>query len=116
MTASSKTIAIQVDHLEAPRRLWRSRRRTAPGIWQQVEAALKDCDSEPGETDICLDLSEFQKINTLGINELIRTQSKVRARGGHLRLRGLCDSVRAVFRLTRLERVFEFEDEPATIV
>ncbi|QDV42935.1 STAS domain protein [Stieleria neptunia] len=95
-----------------------NRRKSARKISSKVSAAL-DQPRERLVTDVIVDLGQVTWISSAGLNELIRLQAQSRASGIHLRLRSLNEAVRDVFRITRLERIFEFdgnpENEPAPV-
>jgi anti-anti-sigma regulatory factor len=55
-----------------------------------------------------VDMSEIDRITSEGLNELIGLNSEARAQGVTVQLLDVCPSVRDVFKLTRLERMFEF--------
>ena len=63
-----------------------------------------------GRSETCLfvDMSEIERITSEGLNELIALNSEARSRGVFMQLLDVCPSVRDVFKLTRLERMFEF--------
>ncbi|PAY15981.1 hypothetical protein CKO51_29045 [Rhodopirellula sp. SM50] len=88
-----------------------NRRKSARKISSKVNAAL-DQPREHMVTDVIIDLGQVTWISSAGLNELIRLRAQSRASGIHLRLRSLNDAVRDVFRITRLERIFEFEGNP----
>ncbi|MEM6688396.1 MAG: STAS domain-containing protein [Planctomycetota bacterium] len=98
-----------------PENLRMKRRRLARPIKPlEVDALAKldellDEGTKNATGELRVDLSGIDRIDSEGLNELIRTQSRLRARGVQLRLTGVGETVREVFRLTRLERVFEFE-------
>ena len=56
-----------------------------------------------------LDLQRVERISSAGLNELIGINSLARSRGVRLVLLDVQDSVREIFALTRLERMFEFD-------
>ena len=87
-----------------------NRRKTAAQISHQVGAAL-DVPREQLITDLVIDLSDVAWISSVGLNELIGLQARARTSGVHLRLRSPTETVREVLRITRLERIFEFEGE-----
>lgn len=69
-----------------------------------------------GRSGTCLlvDMSEIERITSEGLNELIALNSEARSRGVFIQLLDVCPSVRDVFKLTRLERMFEFGTVAAT--
>lgn len=89
-----------------------NRRESARQISSDVSAALKRKGECP-TTDVVMDLSDVGWISSAGINELIQLQTRSRAQGINFRLRATCDTVREVFRITRLERSFQFDSAPA---
>lgn len=85
-----------------------NRRKSAGQLCSEVDAAL----TQPGEnqvTDVVVDLEQVTWISSVGLNELIQLQAKTRASGVGLRFRSLSETVREVFRITRLERTFELD-------
>ncbi|MDV6031337.1 MAG: STAS domain-containing protein [Phycisphaera sp. RhM] len=88
-----------------------NRRKSARKISSKVNAAL-DQPREHTVTDVIIDLGQVTWISSAGLNELIRLRAQSRASGIHLRLRSLNEAVRDVFRITRLERIFEFDENP----
>ena len=88
-----------------------NRRKLARKISSKVSDAL-DQPREQLVTDVIVDLGQVTWISSAGLNELIRLQAQSRASGIHLRLRSLNEVVRDVFRITRLERIFELEGNP----
>lgn len=67
-------------------------------------------DGEPTSDPIAvnLDLQWIERITSVGLNELIGINAAARSRGIRLVLLNVSESVREVFSLTRLERMFEF--------
>ncbi len=60
---------------------------------------------EPREVD----MSELTFISSAGLRVLIATQKRLEPKGIKLRLRGLSRHVREIFRITRLDAVFDIE-------
>ncbi|WP_182865910.1 STAS domain-containing protein [Rhodopirellula sp. JC639] len=85
-----------------------NRRKSAQQISSRVSAEL-DQPRECLVTEVVVDLGRVTWISSAGLNELIRLQAQSRACGVNLRLRSLSEVVRDVFRITRLERIFEIE-------
>ncbi len=88
-----------------------NRRKLARKISSKVSDAL-DQPREQLVTDVIVDLGQVTWISSAGLNELIRLQAQSRASGIHFRLRSLNEAVRDVFRITRLERIFDFDENP----
>jgi len=59
-----------------------------------------------GAVRLVMDLSNLDYIDSAGLGVLVSTLKMLRARGGDLRLFGVKDSVKMIFDLTRLSRVF----------
>lgn len=57
---------------------------------------------------LLVDMTDIESITSEGLNELIALNSEARGLGVSVRLLEVCTSVRDVFKLTRLERMFEF--------
>jgi anti-sigma B factor antagonist len=55
---------------------------------------------------ITIDLSALRLIDSSGVGVLVSLFKRVRANGGEVRIVGLKDQPRAIFRLLRLDRVF----------
>jgi anti-sigma B factor antagonist len=55
-----------------------------------------------------LDLSGLTHIDSTGIGRCIASLNKISQAGGHLRVTGAAGQVREAFRVTRLDRVFQF--------
>lgn len=60
------------------------------------------------ESSLFVDMSEIERITSEGLNELIGLNSEARSRGISIQLLDVCPAVRDIFKLTRLERMFEF--------
>jgi anti-sigma B factor antagonist len=69
-----------------------------------------------GEKFILINLSRVTMMDSSGIGTMIRCHSAINAAGGKLRLVGANNTVRQAFKVTRLDKVFEFhEDEQSAI-
>ena len=73
---------------------------TAPRLKQAVDAHART-----GQT-LTIDLREVTFIDSMGLAALVRAQHRAFARGAHLQLVAPPERVLAVFRLTRLDRIF----------
>ncbi|MDG2221462.1 MAG: STAS domain-containing protein [Rubripirellula sp.] len=79
---------------------------------EQMQQAI--CEAQKhGSSRLALDLSEVSQIRSVGLNSLIAVNSSSRCVGLSVVLLNIQASVREVFSLTRLERMFEFEERPA---
>ena len=56
--------------------------------------------------EVTLDLSALRLIDSSGVGVIVSLFKRVRAHGGQVRIVGLRDQPRAIFRLLRLDRVF----------
>ena len=69
--------------------------------------------NEPSNAVLEIDLHLVSRINSTGLNSLISVQTLARHAGVRLELSGVCAEVREVFRITRLERMFEIVSNDA---
>ncbi len=88
-----------------------NRRKSAKRISSEVSAALERRPRDFPMTDVVMDLSNVGWLSSAGLNELIRLQAQSRASGIKFRLRSTSETVREVFRITRLERTFQFDSD-----
>lgn len=75
---------------------------TASVAREWIEAASAD---EPA--NIVINLSEVTFVDSTALSTLVRGMKRTRSRNGNLHLCGLQQSVRMVFELTRLDKVFD---------
>ena len=69
-----------------------------------------------GEKLIVINLSRVTMMDSSGIGTMIRAHSAISQAGGKLKLVGANNTVRQAFKVTRLDKVFEFhEDEQSAI-
>ena len=94
------TIALQAGHLNHV------------GAVRQISTHLQElAASEPSSRSsiqLNLDLKRVERITSAGLNELIGINTLARSHGIRLVLLDVQESVREIFALTRLERMFEF--------
>ncbi len=86
---------------------------------QQVCDLIQDVpisESANGTSRLHLDFSQIERISSAGLNGLVRLRSRTRSLGFEMVLVNLPPSVREVFELTRLERVFNLDEEPMTVI
>jgi anti-sigma B factor antagonist len=76
-----------------------------------VKSQLKELVDE-GYVELIVSLEEVPFVDSSGLACLVSGLKATRQAGGTLKLAGLCDQARTVFRLTMLERVFEIYDDP----
>lgn len=73
-------------------------------LWRTVEPLL-----EKGKRSFVIDLTPVKFLNSLSIASIITARNKVTAAGGKLALSGLADHVKSVFRILKLERLFQLD-------
>ena len=64
--------------------------------------------------EIRVDLSELRLVDSSGIGALVSLYKRVRAVGGQVLFSGVTAQPRVIFKLLRLDVVFELEPEPET--
>lgn len=74
---------------------------TAPELKPTIERLI--CDRRRRVT---VDLSALRLIDSSGVGVLVSLYKRIRAAGGDLRIVGVTDQPRAIFRLLRLDAVF----------
>lgn len=74
---------------------------TAPEFRQLVDELVAE-----SRSNITLELSSLRLIDSSGVGVIVSLFKRVRANGGQVRIVGLRDQPRAIFRLLRLDRVF----------
>lgn len=74
---------------------------TAPDLRSVVDAIVNESRKE-----VTLELSSLRLIDSSGVGVIVSLFKRVRANGGQVRIVGLRDQPRAIFRLLRLDRVF----------
>lgn len=80
---------------------------SAPLLRELVRATLL-----PEHKNIDVDLSRTTFVDSEGLGALISAHKAVAPRGGSVRLHGASRNVRELFRLTRLDEIFEFVPAP----
>lgn len=74
---------------------------TAPDLRSVVDDLVNESRKE-----VTLDLASLRLIDSSGVGVIVSLFKRVRAIGGQVRITGLRDQPRAIFRLLRLDRVF----------
>jgi anti-sigma B factor antagonist len=74
---------------------------TAPELRPALDALVAE-----NRQKIIIDLSSLRLIDSSGVGVLVSLFKRVRANGGDVRIVGVRDQPRAIFRLLRLDRVF----------
>ena len=83
----------------------------AKSFAERMQQASDDAQSS-GSSRLALDLGQVSRIRSAGLNGLIAVNSNARCDGLRVVLLNVQEGVREVFSLTRLERMFEFEESP----
>ena len=88
------------------------------GAGREISTQLKELaavnSSSRSSIQLNLDLKQVERITIAGLNELIGINSLARSSGIRLVLLDVQESVREIFALTRLERMFEFRNSAAS--
>ncbi len=74
---------------------------TAPDLRSVVDQLVND-----KKKSVTLELSNLRLIDSSGVGVIVSLFKRIRANGGQVRIVGLRDQPRAIFRLLRLDRVF----------
>jgi anti-sigma B factor antagonist len=74
---------------------------TAPDLRSEVDALVNE-----NRKEVTLELSGLRLIDSSGVGVIVSLFKRVRANGGQVKIVGLRDQPRAIFRLLRLDRVF----------
>jgi anti-sigma B factor antagonist len=83
---------------------------------QALGAELFDLVDRQGHTKLVVDLTGVKYLSSAGLAKLTELDRRVRQVGGRLRLCGLGPTVRDVFRVSQLDRLFAIdEDEAASL-
>lgn len=75
---------------------------TAPEARPVIEETLTD-----GSREIIMDMNQLNLIDSSGVGVIIDLFKRARANGVQCKVTGVRDQPRAIFRLLRLDRVFE---------
>lgn len=74
---------------------------TAPELRSVVDDLVNE-----GRKEVTLELAQLRLIDSSGVGVIVSLFKRIRANGGQVRITGLRDQPRAIFRLLRLDRVF----------
>jgi anti-sigma B factor antagonist len=75
---------------------------SAPDIRPTLEALVAE-----GRKKITVDLSTLRLIDSSGVGAIVALYKRIHARGGKVSVKGLKDQPLAIFKLLRLDRVFD---------
>ena len=67
--------------------------------------------ADRADLELTVDFSDIGRLTSIALNELINMNRQARTRGVQLVLANVSDSLRDIFTLTRLERMFNFSTE-----
>ena len=74
---------------------------TAPELRSVVDALVTE-----QRKNIVLELSSLRLIDSSGVGVIVSLLKRVRAHGGDVKIQGLCDQPKAIFKILALDRVF----------
>lgn len=72
------------------------------GIWKSVEEQVG-----AGSVNVVLDFGEVSYLNSMNIAGIISLRNKVEGAGGKLLLANMKDQIVSIFRILKLERMFD---------
>jgi len=81
---------------------------------EDFRATWTEALSGGGVKNVVVVLTDVTMIDSSGIGTMIRCHSAVTAQGGKLKLVGANNTVRQAFKVTRLDKVFEFHESEET--
>jgi anti-anti-sigma factor len=81
------------------------------GLWKTIEPFL-----DAGRRHIVLELSQVSFLNSINIAAIIAARNKVVALEGKMMLADLNDRVKAIFKVLKLERLFELNRSTAAAI
>jgi len=109
-------MAVQIEHSETSpgRAVIRVTGRITLGeASAEIDALVKRLIAE-GRIHLVFDLSGVTHIDSTGIGQFIASLNKLRSSGGDLRMACATGQVRDAFRVTRLDTIFQFDDDLET--
>jgi anti-anti-sigma factor len=80
------------------------------GLKSVIAMIDKEVAADPGISLVVLDLSQVSYMPSMALGLLVQMSSKCKSRQQQFKLAGLKPSLRQVFSITRLDRVFQFAD------
>lgn len=72
------------------------------GLWKALEPRVK-----AGDKAVVLDLAGVNYLNSMAIAAIISLRNKIQAAGGKLMLADLHEQIATIFRILKLERLFD---------
>jgi anti-sigma B factor antagonist len=106
-------MALRIEEREAGPGRWVVRvhgRITLGEAANAIEALVKRLTAQGG-LHLVFDLSGVTHIDSTGIGQFIACLNQVRSAGGSLRMAGATGQVRDAFRVTRLDTIFQFDED-----
>lgn len=82
---------------------------------EDFATALDDWEAAGRPPRVLLDFSEVKHFSSEWLGKLIILHQRLGAMGGRLRLCGVSEDMRDVFRLTRLDQMLHFDDDPPPV-
>lgn len=73
-------------------------------LWRSIEPLL-----DQGKRSFVIDLAAVKFLNSLSIASIITARNKVTTAGGKFAIAGMADHVKSVFRILKLERLFQLD-------
>jgi len=104
----SKVLSLDVTHTDSETTLTVTGEVHMENSPRLREALIQVCQEGPGR--VVVDLAGVTYIESSGIATLVEALQRARQAGGQLLLRGLSERIKAVFRLSRLDKVFSIVD------
>jgi anti-anti-sigma factor len=83
---------------------------------QNVGRELFEAIDQADQKHLVLDLSRVELITSEGLGKLIGAQKRIAAKGGKMKLCGVCANIHHVFAVTKLDSLFEVEDTVDTAI
>jgi len=83
----------------------------ATGLWKAIEPFI-----DAGRRHVVLELSQVAFLNSVNIAAIIAARNKVVALEGKVMLADLNDRVKAIFKVLKLERIFELNRSLASAI
>lgn len=81
----------------------------APNLKRETEGLV-----EQGMVKVVLDLTKLEMIDSSGVGAIVSLFKQVRTRQGDLKISGLIGQPQVIFKLLRLDRVFDIADDAET--
>jgi anti-sigma B factor antagonist len=80
------------------------------GPVDELRAKWMDAIADGSTRNIILNLEKVTMVDSSGIGTIIRCHSALAKNGGTMKIVGASHSIREAFKITRLDKVFEFHD------